>query len=113
MEQSPGSHSRSISLAGQAPTDGMIKVEWTRGDDVTGVKDQDRLVARRIGDPRHLAIVRSDLTLVAPLRNGMGGDQGAVFKNLHLIGQRVHLNDPLSRRVGNAVKIATDAHHAS
>src|SRR6516165_1189783 len=42
----------------------------------------------------------------------MRGDQGATLKNLHLVGQCVHLDDPLSGRVGNAVKIAADAHHA-
>jgi hypothetical protein len=42
----------------------------------------------------------------------MGGDQAASLKNLHLVGQRVHLDDPLSGCVGNAVKIAADAHHA-
>ena len=112
MEQSPGSHSWLISLAGQAPANGLVKVERTRGDDIASAKDQDRLVARPISDPRHLAMAGSDPALVAPLKNGMGGDQGAVFKYPNLVGERVHLNDPLPGRVGNAVKIASDAHHA-
>ena len=54
----------------------------------------------------------SDPALVATLQNRMGGDQRAVLKYPHLIGERVHFDDPLPGRVGNAVKIAADAHHA-
>jgi len=90
----------------------LVEVERPRGNDVTSAKDQDRLVAGRTADPCDLAMAGSDAALVAPLQNGMGGDQGAGFKYPDLIGQRVHFNDPLSGRVGHAVKIAADAHHA-
>jgi len=99
-------------LAGQAPADRLIEVQRARRDDVTGAKDQDRLVTLGIGNPRHLAMAGSDPALVAPLQNGMSSDQRAVLKNPHLVGQSVHFDDPLPGRIGNAVKIAADAHHA-
>ena len=101
-----------LSLAGQALADGLVEVEWARGDDVTGAHDHDRLVATAIGDPRHLAMAWRDPALIAALQHGMRGDQSAVFEDPHLIGQRVHFDDPLPGRIGNAVEIAADAHHA-
>ena len=42
----------------------------------------------------------------------MRGNQGAVFEDLYLVGQRMHLDGPLPGRIGDAVKVAADAHHA-
>jgi hypothetical protein len=90
----------------------LVEAEWTGGDHITGANDQDRFILMGIGDPHHLAMPRGYSALVAALQHGMRGDQSATLKNLHLVGQCVHLDDPLSGRVGNAVKIAADAHHA-
>jgi hypothetical protein len=46
--RSPASQSRLIPLAGQAPADSLVEVMGLRRD-VPGAKDQDRLVAMRIG----------------------------------------------------------------
>ena len=51
-------------------------------------------------------------TLLAAFQNRMRGDQSAVFEDLHLVRQRVYLDDPLPGRIGDAVEIAGDAHHA-
>ena len=101
-----------VSLVGQAPANGLVEVERARSDDVTGAQDHDRLVATGIGDPRHFSMTGGDPTLIATLQHGMRGDQRAIFKYPNLIGERVHFDDPLPGRVGNAVKIAADAHHA-
>ena len=55
---------------------------------------------------------RGDPALVATLQHRVGGDQRAILKNLHLVRQSMHLDGPLPGRIGNAVKIAADAHHA-
>ena len=57
-------------------------------------------------------MIRGDPALMAALQHGMRGDQGAVFEDPHLIGERMHFDDPLPGRIGDAVKIAADAHHA-
>ncbi|KRR10817.1 hypothetical protein CP49_22125 [Bradyrhizobium valentinum] len=36
----------------------------------------------------------------------MDGNQGAVSEDLHLVGQRVHLNNPFPGGIWNAVEIA-------
>ena len=92
--------------------DGLVEVEWASGDNITGAQDQDRRVTMGIGDPRRFAMAGSDPALIAALQNGMRGDQRAVFEDPDRIGEGVYFNDPFPGRVGNAVKIAADAHHA-
>ena len=41
------------------------------------------------------------------------GDQRAVLEDAHLAGMALHVEDALSRRVGDAVEIAADRDHAS
>ena len=53
----------------------------------------------------------SDPALMAPLQNGMGGDQRAVLKN-RTSWPACDFDDPLPGYVLNAIKIAADAHHA-
>ena len=57
-------------------------------------------------------MARGDPALMAALQHRMRGDQSAVLEDANLIGERMHFDDPLPGRVGNAVKIAADAHHA-
>ena len=57
-------------------------------------------------------MTRGDPALMAALQHGMRGNQSAIFKYPNLIGERMHFDDPLPGRVGNAVKITADAHHA-
>ncbi len=92
--------------------DSLVEVERTRGDDITGAQNQDRLVTLGIGNPLNFPMPGRDPSLMAAIQNRMSGDQHAVFKYPHLIGERVHFDDPLPRRVGDAVEIAADAHHA-
>ncbi len=49
---------------------------------------------------------------LAALQHRRRGDQSAVHEDVNLIGEHVHFDNPLSRRLGNAVKIAADAHRA-
>jgi len=92
--------------------DGLIEVERTRSDDITGAQDQDRLVTSGIGDPLNFPMSGRDPSLMAALQHRMRGNQRAIFKYPHFIGERVHFDDPLPRSVGHAVKIAADAYHA-
>ena len=90
----------------------MVEVEWARSDDIAGAQDHDRFVATGIDDPPHFPMTCSDPAQVATLQHGMRGNQSAFFEDANFIGERMHFNNPLSGRIGNAVKIATDAHHA-
>ena len=103
-----------LSLAGETPTDGLIEVERPGGNDVAGANDQDRFlaVAMAIRDPLHPAMSGRDPALTAALEDGMRGDHVAIFEDPDLVGQRVDLDDPLPGRIGDAVEIAGDAHHA-
>ncbi len=42
----------------------------------------------------------------------MGGDERAVLEDADLVGEDVDVEDAAARRVGHAVEIAADAHHA-
>src|SRR5215813_15060446 len=94
-----------------ALADGLVEVEWSGCDCVTGAHDHDRLVAATIGEAWHLAMARRDPPLPAAIEDRMGSDQGAFFEDLHLVGKRVHLDDPLPGGIGNAVEIGADANH--
>lgn len=59
-----------IFLAGQALADSVVEAERTRGDDVTGAQDQDRLFTRGIGDPLNFPMSRGDQPLMATLQTG-------------------------------------------
>ena len=95
----------------QALAHGLVEVEWSGRDGVTGAHDHDRLVTAAIGEAGHLAMARRDPPLPAAIEDRVGGDQAAVFEDLHLVGERVHLDDPLPGGIRNAVEIAADAHH--
>ena len=111
-ERSPRSRSRALSLAGQALADGLVEVEGAGGDDVTGADDQDRPIAAAIGECAASCDGPARSAAACGLRGPDGWRSGAVFEDLHLVGERVHLDDPLPGGIGNAVEIAADAHHA-
>ena len=64
------------------------------------------------GKAWHLAMARRNPPLPAPVKHWMVGDQGAVFEDRHLVGQRVHLDNPSPGGIWNAVEIAADADHS-
>lgn len=45
-----------------------------------------------------------DVALVAPIENGMGGNQHALLEDADLVGERVHLDDAPSGGVGDTVE---------
>src|SRR6185369_9208883 len=55
---------------------------------------------------------RGNPALMAALQHGVRGDQSTVFEDSNFIGERMHFDNSFPGRVRNAVKIATNAHHA-
>ena len=55
---------------------------------------------------------RGNPALMAALQHGVRGDQSPVFEDSNFIGERMHFDNSFPGRVRNAVKIATNAHHA-
>lgn len=54
----------------------------------------------------------SDPALMTAFQDRVGGDQRTVLEDADLLGERVHLHRPPSRRVRHAVEVAAYAHHA-
>jgi hypothetical protein len=55
---------------------------------------------------------RVKMLLVAAFEWNMAGDERTVLEDANLIGEDVNIEDTATRGVGDAVKIAADAHHA-
>ena len=65
-----------------------------------------------VGGRRSGAVPGGDPALAAPLHHGMHRDNLALFEDADLIGGAVHLDRAAPGRVGYAVEIAIDRHHA-
>ena len=50
--------------------------------------------------------------LIAAFERSMGGDEHAIFEDADLVGEYVNIEDTATCRVGDAIEIAADAHHA-
>ncbi|RFC61762.1 hypothetical protein DYI37_19585, partial [Fulvimarina endophytica] len=57
-------------------------------------------------------MARCYTALLTAFQYRMSGDQNAVLEDLDLVGELVHLHDPATRGVRNAVEVAVDADHA-
>ena len=55
---------------------------------------------------------RVEVFLIATFQRNMGGDERTVFVDADLVGKYVNIKDTATCRVGHAVEIAADAHHA-
>ena len=55
---------------------------------------------------------RVETFLVAAFEGNMGGNEHAVLEDADRVGEHVNVEDAAARRVGDAVEIAADAHHA-
>jgi hypothetical protein len=70
-----------LSLICQALGDGLVEVERSGCDRVTGARDHDRLLATAIGEAWRLAMARRDPPLSATLEDRMGGDSLTVRRH--------------------------------
>lgn len=57
-------------------------------------------------------MARLDAALMAPLQDGMGGDQRAVLEDPDLVGQGVNLDGAAPGGVGHGIRVAADADHS-
>jgi hypothetical protein len=55
---------------------------------------------------------RIEALLFAAFERNVGSDERATLEDQDLVGEHVHAEDAAPGRVGNAVEIAADAHHA-
>ena len=58
------------------------------------------------------AMGRVEPLLATPLQRRVRGDQHAVLEDADLVGEDMDVEDAPTRRVGHAVEIAANAHHA-
>jgi hypothetical protein len=59
-----------------------------------------------------LPVAAGNPALSAPLEHGMGGDLATLLEDVHLPGQRMHLDGAPAGAIGHAVEIAADGDHA-
>ena len=50
--------------------------------------------------------------LVAAFEGNMSGNEHVFLEDLDRVGEHVNVEDAASRRIGDAIEIAADAHHA-
>ena len=59
-----------------------------------------------------LPMTAGNQALSTSLEHGMGGDLTPLLEDVHLAGQRMHLDGAFAGAVGHAVEIAADGDHA-
>ena len=65
-----------------------------------------------VGGRPVLPMTAGNQALSASLEHGMGGDLTPLLEDVHLAGQRMHLDGAFAGAVGHAVEIAADGDHA-